>query len=117
MPSFLRGKQVDARCGFSASTRERLVIAGLFPQPVKPTYGTRAWVEEEIDAWIAERIAVRDNGTETTDPVIAATAGQRGCRSASNGSKSAATGRAPPSASPRPIGRPPGRRPTIAPAI
>jgi prophage regulatory protein len=37
----------------------RLWKAGKFPRPVK--VGSRnAWVESEIDVWIAERIAARD---------------------------------------------------------
>lgn len=37
----------------------RLVRAGKFPKPVK--IGARnGWPEHEIDAWLAERIAVRD---------------------------------------------------------
>ena len=38
---------------------ERLVVAGEFPRPVH--IGSRvAFVETEIDAWIAERAALRD---------------------------------------------------------
>ena len=40
----------------------RLVKAGRFPKPVKLGDGARnAWVEEEIDALIAERMAARDS--------------------------------------------------------
>jgi prophage regulatory protein len=40
----------------------RLVCEGKFPRPVK--VGSRnAWVESEIDAYIAERIAARDGAT------------------------------------------------------
>jgi prophage regulatory protein len=40
----------------------RLVKAGKFPKPVKLGDGARnAWVEEEIDALIAERMAARDS--------------------------------------------------------
>jgi predicted DNA-binding transcriptional regulator AlpA len=30
------------------------------PRPVHPTPGTSAWVEEELRAWVARRIAERD---------------------------------------------------------
>lgn len=33
-----------------------------FPPPVKITPSRSAWLEAEIDAWIAERIALRDGG-------------------------------------------------------
>jgi prophage regulatory protein len=40
----------------------RLVKAGYFPKPIKLGDGARnAWVEEEIDALIAERMAARDS--------------------------------------------------------
>jgi prophage regulatory protein len=40
----------------------RLVKVGKFPKPVKLGDGARnAWVEEEIDALIAERMAARDS--------------------------------------------------------
>jgi len=31
-----------------------------FPKPVHPSPGTSAWVEEEVDDWIARRVAERD---------------------------------------------------------
>lgn len=38
----------------------RLVKAGTFPAPIKLGAGRNAWVEDEIDRWIADRIAARD---------------------------------------------------------
>jgi prophage regulatory protein len=38
----------------------RLVKAGKFPPPIKIGNGRNAWVDHEIDQWIAERIAERD---------------------------------------------------------
>ncbi len=38
----------------------RQMNAGKFPKPVHLGEGTAAWPEEEIDAWLAERIAERD---------------------------------------------------------
>jgi prophage regulatory protein len=38
----------------------RQVNAGKFPKPVKLGEGTTAWIEEEIDAWLDERIAERN---------------------------------------------------------
>jgi prophage regulatory protein len=40
--------------------RWRLIKAGKFPKPVK--VGSRnAWLESEIDQWIADRVAERDS--------------------------------------------------------
>ena len=41
----------------------RLVRVGKFPQPVKVGPGRNAWVESEIDEFIAGRIAARDAET------------------------------------------------------
>jgi len=39
----------------------RLIKAGHFPRPVKLGHGSRnSWVEQEIDEWIAARVAARD---------------------------------------------------------
>ena len=37
----------------------RLINKGKFPRPVKLGEGTAAWVEQEIDDWLAERAAER----------------------------------------------------------
>lgn len=37
---------------------------GLFPRSVATGPNTRAWVEEEVDAWIQARIDARDMGTD-----------------------------------------------------
>lgn len=38
----------------------RLIKAGEFPAPIRMGGGSVAWVEEEIDAWIRDRIKERD---------------------------------------------------------
>lgn len=44
----------------SKAQRWRLIRAGKFPKPIK--VGSRnAWIESEVDAWIQDRIAERDN--------------------------------------------------------
>jgi prophage regulatory protein len=46
---------------YSAAHRWRLIKAGKFPKPIKLGQGGRnAWLEEEVDRHIAERIAERD---------------------------------------------------------
>jgi prophage regulatory protein len=39
----------------------RLEKLGKFPKRIEIGPGRRAWAEHEIDAWIASRIAARDN--------------------------------------------------------
>lgn len=55
--TFLRRKQVEARTGLARSTLYERIRKGEFPAPVP--LGPRAvgWIESEIDAWVAGRIA------------------------------------------------------------
>lgn len=55
--NFLRLPAVKARTGLSRSTIYLRITQGTFPKPV--SLGARAvgWIEAEIDAWLAERIA------------------------------------------------------------
>jgi prophage regulatory protein len=57
----LKRDQVLERTGLSNSGMYELIARGLFPKPVKPT-GARssAWVEDEVDQFIASCIAQRD---------------------------------------------------------
>lgn len=56
----LRMPQVSERTGQGPSSIYEAIAAGKFPKPVKLGRRTSAWVEAEVDAWIAERIAERD---------------------------------------------------------
>ena len=38
----------------------RMVRAGKFPAPLKLGEGTTAWLEAEIDRWLADHVAERD---------------------------------------------------------
>lgn len=38
----------------------RKVKDGSFPRPIKVGAGRSAWVDSEIDAWIGQRMAARD---------------------------------------------------------
>lgn len=53
---------VRARTGLSRSEIYRRIAAGDFPAPVKLGEVARssAWVEHEVSAWIAARIAARN---------------------------------------------------------
>lgn len=57
--NFLRLSDVRARTGLSRSTIYAYVQDGRFPAPVKLSERCVAWIESEIDDWIAERIAAR----------------------------------------------------------
>jgi prophage regulatory protein len=46
----------------------RLVKAKKFPEPIKIGEARSAWVESEIDAWIAGKIAERDAAHKRKGP-------------------------------------------------
>jgi prophage regulatory protein len=60
--SLLRLREVRRRTGKSRSGIYRGIADGTFPAPVKLGERASAWVESEIEAWIADRIAERDAG-------------------------------------------------------
>jgi prophage regulatory protein len=59
------------RCGIARITIYRLIDRGAFPKPVEIADRRVAFVESEIDAWIEDRIARRD------DPDVQARRAQR----------------------------------------
>lgn len=46
--------------GYTRVHLARLIQAGRFPKPVNLGRNRIAWVEEEIDAWIRDRMAERE---------------------------------------------------------
>jgi prophage regulatory protein len=56
----LRLRAVINKTGLSATTISRLRRCGAFPAPIQPTPRTVSWSEREIDAWIAARVAARE---------------------------------------------------------
>ncbi len=56
-PRLIRLEAVKARTCLSRSTIYAYMREGRFPAPVAITERCVAWIEAEIDAWIAERIA------------------------------------------------------------
>src|SRR5688572_3851050 len=48
---------------YSHAHLRRLVVAGKFPAPLKIGENRNAWISEEVDRWIEERIAERDFAT------------------------------------------------------
>jgi prophage regulatory protein len=58
----VRLNDVKARTGLSRSTLYACVRDGHFPARVAISKRCVAWVEVEIDRWIADRIAARSRG-------------------------------------------------------
>ncbi|TIU26768.1 MAG: AlpA family transcriptional regulator [Mesorhizobium sp.] len=60
MSRFIRKPDVLTMTGLKQSTLFELIQAGTFPKPVKIGPRAAAWPEEEVNNWMAERIAKRD---------------------------------------------------------
>lgn len=59
----LSKKDVCARTTYSRAHLDRLEAEGRFPKRVRLGRARVAWVEDEVDEWIAERVAERDGST------------------------------------------------------
>lgn len=57
---FLRAPDVIERVGLSRRTFFKLVQAGQFPDPVRPSPKTVAWLESEVEAWMKRKVEERD---------------------------------------------------------
>jgi prophage regulatory protein len=51
---------VSARTGLSASSIYEQIGRGAFPKPLKISAKAVAWLDREIDEWVAARVAERD---------------------------------------------------------
>ena len=60
MVRLIKLPEVKSRTGNSKSHIYDLSKKGLFPKPVKLSAHSSAWVESEVDQWIDDRIAERD---------------------------------------------------------
>ena len=60
--ALVRLNEVKARTGLSRSTLYAYVRDGRFPPPVAISKRCVAWVEGEINLWIADRITARNRG-------------------------------------------------------
>lgn len=58
-PFLIRLGHVRTRTGLSRSTLYAYIREGRFPAPIPISDRCVAWVESEIDQWIADRIASR----------------------------------------------------------
>jgi len=56
-PSLIRMKQVEAKTGLKKSMQYDLISKGLFPKPISIGGRAVAWIESEVDAINAARIA------------------------------------------------------------
>jgi prophage regulatory protein len=59
---YLRLREVCQRVGLKPSSVYRLIALGGFPKQVKLSERTAAWIDSEIEAFMATRIADRDQG-------------------------------------------------------
>ncbi len=59
--SILRRKQVEKRTGLSRSTIYLRIQEGTFPRPINLGVRAVGWLENEIEAWLMERMEIRDN--------------------------------------------------------
>lgn len=59
-PRLIRRPAVLARVGLSASSVYEMIANGDFPAPIPIGRQAVAWLEHEVDAWINQRIAMRD---------------------------------------------------------
>lgn len=57
MATLLTGEATDKKASISRSLRHKLIKEGMFPQPVQIGARRIAFLESEIDEWIAARIA------------------------------------------------------------
>jgi len=56
-PNLIKLDEVKRICGLSRASIYGAVKLGTFPPPVKLTGRASAWVKEEVDAWVQQRIA------------------------------------------------------------
>ncbi|MFW2148769.1 helix-turn-helix transcriptional regulator [Acinetobacter sp. TY1] len=63
----IRRKEVQVKIGMGASSIYAEMAKGRFPKPVSLSEKRVAWIESEVDAWIAERIASRDASITTIE--------------------------------------------------
>lgn len=53
----IRRKEVQEKTGLGASSIYAMMAQGAFPKPLQLSERRVAWIESDIDSWVAERIA------------------------------------------------------------
>ena len=56
----IKRPEVESRTGLRKSSIYQKIETGEFPLPVKLSNKSVAWVEAEVEAWIAMKVAARD---------------------------------------------------------
>lgn len=59
----LRLREVERRTGRKSSSIYEGIAAGTFPKPVPLGLRAVGWLEDEVEAWIDGRVAMRDRAT------------------------------------------------------
>ena len=54
----IRRKEVQAKTGLGASSIYAMMKQGKFPKAITLSERRVAWIESDVDQWIAERIAI-----------------------------------------------------------
>ena len=54
---FIRRKEVQAKTGLGASSIYAMMKQGKFPKAITLSERRVAWIEADVDSWIAERIS------------------------------------------------------------
>ncbi|HGF4018905.1 helix-turn-helix transcriptional regulator [Burkholderia cenocepacia] len=62
-------KDLTEKVGLGQSTLYRMIAAGTFPKPFELVPGRTAWLEEDIDAWLAEKAGKKPAGDRLTDNI------------------------------------------------
>lgn len=57
----LRMNDVAEKVGLGQSTLYRMIAAGTFPKPFELVPGRTAWLESDVDAWLAEKAGIAQN--------------------------------------------------------
>ncbi|MCV6588316.1 MAG: AlpA family transcriptional regulator [Marinobacterium sp.] len=61
IPQLIRRKDLLLQIGFTESMLYEQVTAGTFPKPIKIGPKAVAWLESEVNEWLNQRIALRDD--------------------------------------------------------
>ncbi|MBN8727435.1 MAG: AlpA family transcriptional regulator [Xanthomonadales bacterium] len=69
MSNLIRLPQVVDRTGLSRSSIYALAAKQQFPRPIRLTVATSAWIESEVDDWIAARV---EASRRTPEDILAA---------------------------------------------
>lgn len=60
-PRIIKRREVEGRTGLPRSTMYDRIRRGDFPAPISLGARSVGWLEHEIDAWLADRVAMARN--------------------------------------------------------